>query len=97
MSALSETVRAYPKTVPRWSREESYAWAGLCNAYRRLCNTREMRGTALNREAYALGGLAARGWIDAATVVTFLYRAAQESGLVAKDGPHRVLRELFRG
>jgi hypothetical protein len=56
MNALSETVRAYPQTVSRWSREESYAWAGLCNAYRRLCNTTNQRRVALYREAYALGG-----------------------------------------
>jgi len=95
---LRETLKAYPQTVPRWSPEESYALVALNNQYQRLSTAVPgTRGNELYRSAAGLGQLVAVGWISAENVVSMLCWACEANKLVAKDGPDRVLRELFRG
>jgi len=98
IATLRYTLAQYPKTVKRWSKEDSYAFTSKNNQYQRLSRTREgSRGSALYRSAAGLGQQVAVGWMSAWEAVQVLWMACEANGLVAKDGASSVLRELFRG
>jgi hypothetical protein len=98
IATLRDTLAQYPKTVERWSKEDSYAFTSKNNQYNLLSRTREgSRGSALYRSAAGLGQQVAVGWMSAWEAVQVLWMACEANGLVAKDGRDRVLRELFRG
>jgi len=77
----------FKKTVPRWSREETFAHYAVTKAMNELMDAREgQRNYILNAKGYALGRLVARGWIDGDMVVFALGHGAKCCGYVRDHG-----------
>jgi hypothetical protein len=80
-------------------RERKYASAALAGSSRDLAAMMKDSGRndALNRFAFRLGTLAARGWIDRHHVEVELTNAAQACGLVKEDGIRSVRATIASG
>jgi hypothetical protein len=77
----------FKQTVPRWSREESFAQAAVNRAMNELMVTREgQRNYVLNAKGYALGRLMARGWLSGDMAVFALGHGAKCCGYIRDHG-----------
>lgn len=93
-------LRAFKKTVPRWSREETYAYYAARNARVRLARTpigQKLRERTINAEAYAIGRLVARGWIGGDEAFLWLWLGAQDCRYDRDHGITATLRLMRRG
>jgi len=79
-------------------RERQYAKAALDGCAIQLANsTPGGRNDALNKAAFRLGTMIARGWIPRATVEQRLYEAADQNGSVKDDGSPAALATIKSG
>src|SRR5262245_853199 len=79
-------------------RERQYAKAALDGCTIELANsTPGGRNDALNKAAFRLGTMIARGWIPRATVEQRLYEAAGQNGSVKDDGSPAALATIKSG
>jgi Bifunctional DNA primase/polymerase, N-terminal len=79
-------------------RERQYAKAALDGCANQLANsTPGGRNDALNKAAFRLGTMIARGWIPRATVEQRLYEAAVQNGSVKDDGSIAALATIKSG
>jgi len=93
-------LRAFKKTVPRWSREETYAYYAARNARVRLALTpigQKLRERTINAEAYALGRLVAPGWIGGDESFLWIWLGAQDCRYDRDHGTAATLRLIRRG
>ena len=94
---MRDALARHPRTVPPDSKPAAYAAGALNGAFGNVAPMRPPgRGSAVEREAYRLGGLAGAGWIAAADVFTVLLVACGENGLVRTDGRWSVERQILR-
>jgi Protein of unknown function (DUF3987)/Bifunctional DNA primase/polymerase, N-terminal len=80
-------------------REQKYAQAALLGCARELGEMapNSGRNDTLNKTAFRLGTMVARGWIDARQVERTLYAAAGACGLAIEDGERATLATLRSG
>jgi hypothetical protein len=80
------------------TREAAYTHATLNRLTNELgCALPGARNNALNRAAFRMGGMIARGWVDHGNVADCLWNACIRNGLVADDGPDAVQATLASG
>jgi len=88
----------WPRTVARWSPEDSVGHAALTNAMNELARTQKgQRNFVLNAKAYALGRLVVRGWVGGDQVVWALGHGAQCCGYVRDYGEWDTVRAIRHG
>src|SRR5262249_2812846 len=79
-------------------REQKYARAALDGCAAELAGTAEgERNDKLNKCAFRMGTMTARGWIDRDEVVRCLLNAAQACGYIADDGEVAARKTLTSG
>ena len=81
------------------NREEAYAAAALAGQAADLASMAQNSGRndALNRGAFRLAHMAARGWIDRSEIESRLFEASEANLLVNDDGAHKVRATIHSG
>ncbi|MEI9979372.1 MAG: AAA family ATPase [Edaphobacter sp.] len=85
--------------APATRHESEYAQAALRNEVEKLLAMRagSHRNNALNVSAHSLGTMVSSGWIDAVTVASALYEAAERNGYVTKRGEEAAKKTIASG